>query len=85
MQFRTRFTSYEEFQREVFSDPGRALSPEELELMEDLLEEAAAPAAPVAPPRRAPLPRWRPPALASLPQIAAGRDAPVILGIDSAS
>lgn len=65
MFHRTRITSYEEFQRDLFADRGRALSAREQELFDDPPPTLVRALDHGAPRRRAPLPRWRPPALAS--------------------
>ena len=36
MYFRTRYSSYEEFQRQAFDDGGRELGKDELDLLDDL-------------------------------------------------
>lgn len=69
MYVKTKISSYEEFQSLIFADRGRAPSPVEAALLEDPILEPAQPLAHPAPRRRAPLPRWRPPALASNTQV----------------
>lgn len=75
-------SSYHEFHRQLFMDPGRALTPAERWLVDDPAMEPAREKP--APRRRAPLPRWRPRALACNPQaIGENLEAPISPSVGS--